>query len=842
LIRSWIEDAGLSDRVAWVSVERGERDAQRFWLSVNRQLVNAAGRDGFVEGLSPAPGFHGSLVVERLLSDLGSLEEPVVLVVDDLHELRSADALAQLELMLSQLPRQLRVVLATRRDPQLGLHRLRLAGELTEVRVADLRFSLEEARELLRTSGVVLSDASLGVLHERTEGWAAGLRLAAISLAGHPDPERFVADFHGSERTVADYLLTEVLNRQPEQVRHLLLRTSVLERVNGPLADLLTGGFGSERILLALEDADAFVFSLDAQRSWFRYHQLLADLLRLELRRTDAESIPSLHRAAAQWHAENGHVLDATRHMQAAGAWQEAARLLAGNIVGLLLDGHWETTHALIAAFPVEAAAEDAELAAVLAADQLLRGSLDETARYLAVAQRQAAALPDEQRRRLDVLLAVGRLGVARRRGDVKAAFDEVQSLEHAWVAPTSSEIALSNDLQALALMALGNVELLWLWRLEDAQRHLEEALALARRSGRPFLEIVCLGDLALASYPTSIALARQHSEEAIAIAEAHGWGADPIVTVALVMFAGALVWQGRFEEASGWLDRAERTLRSEAEPVTALLFNATKGMLLAGQGRHHQALAAYRVAEQMRALLVTQDFTAADYLHSALLQTQARLGETAAARAAITALDEEQLDRADLRNAVAAVHLAEGNPRAAVEVLVPIAEGSAPVAIPASRIQALLLGAAAHAQLGDMAAAEGATERALELAEPDAMILPFATTPVRDLLEHHPRHRTSHAGFLSDILAVLAGSSPAPRRDHAAAALEELSDAELRVLRYLPSNLAAPEIAAELYLSANTVKTHMRHLYAKLSAHTRTQAVARARELGLLAPSRRHG
>ncbi len=198
-------------------------------------------------------------------------------MIDDVHELQSPQALAQLEALLARRPLLLHVVLASRHDPQLGLHRLRLNQQLTEIRASDLRFTLEQARELLANSGIGLSVQSLVSLHARTEGWAAGLRLAALSLARHPDPERFVAEFAGSERTVAEYLLAEVLERQPEEVRHLLLRTSILERVNGPLADALVGTAGSERRLQTLEAANAFVVSLDAARSWFRYHHLFAD-------------------------------------------------------------------------------------------------------------------------------------------------------------------------------------------------------------------------------------------------------------------------------------------------------------------------------------------------------------------------------------------------------------------------------------------------------------------------------------------------------------------------------------------------------------------------------------
>ena len=305
LLRSWAADTDQA--VAWVTVERGERDAQRFWLHVIDALADAAG-DDVIERVSPAPGFAGAVVVERLLHQLERIEEPLELVIDDLHELDSEDALAWLEMLITRPPAQVGILLATREEPALGLHRLRLAGELTELREPDLRFSLDDARALFRAGGITLSDQAVVSLHERTEGWAAGLRLAAISLAAHPDPERFVSEFSGSERTVAGYLLAEVLERQTPEVRDLLLRTSVLERVNGPLADVLTGGTGAEAILQRLEDQNAFVTALDAGRTWFRYHHLFTDLLRLELRRVVPATIPSLNRAAAAWHEQEGDV------------------------------------------------------------------------------------------------------------------------------------------------------------------------------------------------------------------------------------------------------------------------------------------------------------------------------------------------------------------------------------------------------------------------------------------------------------------------------------------------------------------------------------------------------
>jgi LuxR family transcriptional regulator, maltose regulon positive regulatory protein len=838
LLRSWIDGSHLADRVAWVSVERGEQDAQRFWLSVIEELRAAVGADAFVARLTPMPEFDGGAVVERLVSELGSLDERVVLVIDDLHELSSPEALAQLEALLARRPPLLQVVLATRRDPHLGLHRLRIDGRLTEVRGSDLRFSLDESRELLAASGIALPDESVALLHARTEGWAAGLRLAALALAGHPEPERFVPEFSGGERTVAAYLLAEVLERQPEEVRRLLLRTSILERVSGALADVLAGTSGSERILHRLEEANAFVVSLDAARSWFRYHHLFADLLRLELRRTEPDAVGQLHRAAAAWHEEHGYVVDAVRHAQAAEDWRYAARVLADHRVSLTLNGQGATVHALLAAFPAEAAS-DPELLTVYAADQLNGGSLDDVAAYVALAERHRSAVPDARRLRFEVALGLVRLALVRRRGDFGSVLAEVESLLAPVDAETTSEVALGNDARALALLDLAIVEQ-WSLRTEDAVRHFEQALDLARRIGRPFIEIQCLGHLAIDDgQRRSFTLARKRSTEAIEIAEAHGWGSEPIVTVPLAMMAFADVWQGRFDEAEHWLERAERALRAELDPAIGLLLRLIRGRLLAAQGRLEQAIDAFRAAERLQPMLGMQHgLTVAARM--SLVLTQVRLGQTAAARETLAQMPESDRDWAEpfQRAAVASVHLADGDAQAAVDALAPVLDGSTRVVRETAVVQALLLDAMARDLLGDAPAAEAVLERALELAEPDALIWPFVMTPPGDLLERHPRHRTAHAALLSDILDVLAGSSLRTR--DVPELREDLTEAELRVLRFLPSNLSAPEIARELYLSVSTVKTHMRHIYAKLGVHRRTEAVERARGLGLLGPSSR--
>ena len=630
LLRSWIGEAGVADRAAWVPVGPDERDPQRFWASVLGALRGTAPGAGLVRELTAAPDLDGWAVVERLLKDLAPLAEPVWLVVDDVHLLGPDQALRQLELLMMRAPDALRFVLCTRHDLRLGLHRLRLEGQLAEIRAGDLRFSVAEARELFAGAGVELADPAVVMLHERTEGWAAGLRLAALSLAGHPDPGRFAAEFSGSERTVAEYLLDEVLDRQPEDVRRLLLRTSVLERVSGPLADALAGGSGGERVLQELEVANAFVASLDAGRSWFRYHHLFADLLQLELRRTAPGEVTGLHGVAAQWFSEHGFAVEAIRHAQAARDWGLAARLLAGHWPGLHLGGQAATVHAILAGFPAGAAAADAELAAVAAADELAQGSLEAAERYLEVAARGAASVPAARRGQAQVLLGIIRLLVARHRGNLPAVAEEARRLQATAEAPEAAP-GLGEELRALALISLGSAEY-GAARIEDAAAHLEQGAVLARRVGRPYLEFTGLAYQAQVELERSFARAAERGRQAVELAERHGWTDEPAAGSAYMALAGALICQGRPDEAEPWVQRAERTVRPEAEPAVGAGICFVRGLLELARGHFADALAACRAAERLSGHLAAPHGSYfVTSTRALLLHALVRLGATSA-------------------------------------------------------------------------------------------------------------------------------------------------------------------------------------------------------------------
>ena len=837
LLRAWAGRPGQSHRLALVQVQRDQQDAQQFWLALLDAVRHATGADSGAEPPPGTPDFNAPAMVGRVLSELADARSGVTLVIDDLHELTSPEALAQLTRLLTNLPPHVHAVLTTRHDVRLGLHELRLAGELAEIRAADLRFSERETRELLDASGIMLSEAGVAKLHQRTEGWAAGLRLAAISLAGHPDPERFVTEFSGSERTVAEYLLAEMLDRQPPDVQDLLLRTCLLDRVNGELADLLTGRPGSERILLDLEDANAFVVSLDPERTWFRYHHLFGDLLRLELRRTLPEEVPALHRRAAGWFTLQGQIVEAIGHTQAAGDWAGAARLLADHSFSLTLDGQAQTMQALLHAFPP--GEDHPELALVHATVDLAQGRLDETAAYLAVAETYAETAPPERQRRLRVAVASLQLSLATRRGDLAGVIEQVKFLASPVTGQSDEDIALGNDLRAVALMNLGVAEAWTLGGLPDAERHLREGAVLARQIGRPYLEVACLARLGFASLVLhSFATIQRRCREAIALAERYGWGMEPVIAPALIMLAGTMVWTGEFDEAERWLRRTAPALQADTGPDLRLHVHMASGLLQAGRGRYHEALQEFSEAEHLRSQMEGSHAWASQ-MTGWLLAAHARAGMTDRARALLAALDDERASSGEVGNARAVICLAEGDPAGALAAAADVVDGTAPVVGYVTVVEAHLLAGLAHRELGDRRAASQAAERALALAESDRLVLPFAMTGSAGLLEALPRHQTAHAALLADIRDVLRGSSPAAKERSSSPPAEELSPGELRVLRYLPTNLSRPEIAGELSISPNTVNAHIRSIYAKLQVRDRSSAVQRARELRLLATGR---
>ncbi|MGD0240486.1 MAG: LuxR C-terminal-related transcriptional regulator [Streptosporangiaceae bacterium] len=649
---------------------------------------------------------------------------------------------------------------------------------------------------------------------------------------------------------MADYLLAEVLDRQSEQVRRLLLRTSVLERVSGPLADALAGGAGGELILQELESANAFVVSVDVARSWFRYHRLFADLLQLELRRTAPAEVDALHRTAARWFADHGYPVEAVRHAQAARDWGPAARLLADHWPGLHLDGRAATVHALLAGFPAEARGTDAELAVLAAADELAAGSFTEAEQFLERAERGTASVPPDRRGQLDVLLGIVRLLLARQRMNLPAASAAARRLRVVADAPDMASLGLGEELRALALINLGITEY-WGGRLAEAEPHLAQGVDLARRIGRPYLEFLGLAHrTSIASVRSApYAVAEERARQVIELARRHGWTDEPAAGIACISLAAGLIWRRQLGEAADWVRRAERTLRAEAEPVTAIAIRYVRALLELARGRDQEVLATFAAAERLSRLLDAPDWplmrTRALRLHALV-----RLGETGRAEQDIAEAGEQGQASGDVRVALAALRIAQGDPHAATVALAPVLDGAVLVPPTTWLAHACLLEAMARDALGDPAAAGDAMRRALALAGPEGALTAFLLhPPARELFDRYAPDVGEQAALVAEIRGLLPAeprpTAPPPGGPGPAGSprlVDPLSRSEIRVLRYLPTNLPAPEIARELSVSVTTVRTHIRHLFAKLGVHRRSEAVARARALGLLAPApRRH-
>jgi LuxR family maltose regulon positive regulatory protein len=458
---------------------------------------------------------------------------------------------------------------------------------------------------------------------------------------------------------------------------------------------------------------------------------------------------------------------------------------------------------------------------------------LEEAARQLTIAERQSASVPAERSGHVQLLLEWSRLSLARRRGDLPAVVEVAQRL----LAPAAGQAGLSDPHRAATLINLGIAEL-GTEQLEDAERHLKQAITLAREIDRPYLEIISLAHCAHLSSLRSWALGVERSLETIELARRQGWSEEPALAVAHVVLGATKVWQGRLGEAEPWLEHAERTRAAEVQPAAGVELYCARGLLELGRSHDQEALEAFRAAERLAGLLVTP---VAVPMQAFRLQTLVRLGDTGRVEQALAELDEQACKTGEMCIALAVLRLAQDDPEAAAVALAPVLDGAAELMnARVLMVQAFLLEATARDALGDAGAAERALEEALDRAEPDGVLLPFLLHQTPSLLERHCRHRTTHASLISEIRDLQGGRNPAPPLGELQPPDERLSESETRVLRYLPTNLSKREIADELYVSVNTVKTHIRNLYGKLGVSRRGEAVQRARALNLLAPSSR--
>ncbi|HEX4689296.1 MAG TPA: LuxR C-terminal-related transcriptional regulator, partial [Solirubrobacteraceae bacterium] len=533
-------------------------------------------------------------------------------------------------------------------------------------------------------------------------------------------------------------------------------------------------------------------------------------------------------------------VVEAVRHTLAAGDWPAAARLVADHSFRWVLDGQAGTIDAVLQAFPEGASADHPDLALAHAAAELNQGRLEEAAAQVALAESHVASAPPARRRRLTVAIASLRLAMARRSGQFTEVIEQVKLLDASIAGESNDPIAMDSELRAVALLNLGIVET-WSGRLADAERHLSEGAALAQTIGRPYLEVACRAHQGFPSRLVSVAKAYERGREAVALAERHGLEDRPILAPALGAVGGMAIWMGEFDEGERWLRRAWEIAETHIDPAPAVLLHVATGMLHAGRGEHQSALEAFASAARAQSLL-TGVHALAPRIAGWHASMQARLGMPDEARATLdgfSAAPERLGAQGAIGNARAVISIAEGHPAAALAPLRDVLADTPRLGPGFTLVEAHLLTGIAHLSLGDRDAAAAAAEAALAAAEPDRLIFPFALTDAAELLATLPGHATAHGALRADIVDVLGGTwTPSARRDPVTQP-EELSPSELRVLRYLPTNMTRPEIARELYVSINTVNTHIRNIYSKLGARDRSSAVQRARALRLVATAR---
>ena len=849
--------------VAWLSLDAADNDPVRFWrhtvAALDRARPGIAERVGPLLGPPAPPSLEG--LVTALINELAAQpgQDEVVLVLDDYHLIDAQPVHVSLGFLLEHLPPGLHLVLASRSDPPLPLARLRAGGQLAELRAADLRFTAAEAAALFRESaGADLPAAAVAALAARTEGWVAGLQLAALSLRGQADPAGFVAAFSGSHRYVLDYLAEEVLDRQQEELRTFLLETSLLERLSGGLCDAITGRTDSQAMLEQVEQAGLFLVPLDEVRGWWRYHHLFADLLRARLQQQRPGRVAGLHHNAAAWYEEHGLADDAVRHALAAGDAAWAARLVERHVETLLGRSEGATLRRWLSALPAESVRDRPRLclaqaygAAMGFQVEALEALLDDAERAFAVSGDEpyeaSAGRPVSSLANVPAGIAFLRAVLARLRGDA----------------------ALASDYNRQALAQLGEDDWLmrylvrwnqaaadWLGgRPGPAERGLTEVLAELRAAGQFFAGFlamrVCydLGEVQRAQGNLDAALAtyRQALEEA-------GESSQTAITGPAHMGLAQVLYER--DELTAALDHATRGV-TLCRQLTFTQSLAT-GLAVVARIRHAHGDAAgalEAIGEAGQAGLSPQVITLLNpvpALRARLLLAQGNVHAAAqwTTAAGLSPDDEPGYPREPEYLVLARVLLAQNDPGAALALLERLHAAAVSQDRAGSVIEIGALRALALAAAGEETAAVDALAGALTLACPQGYVRVFADEgpPMAALLgalvaaqrAEQAAARGVPLGCLARVLRAFGGKDAMEGSRRGAAAMvpglvEQLTARELEVLALLAAGAPNPRIAEQLVVSLDTVKKHVSHLLGKLGAANRTEAVTRARQLGLI-------
>jgi LuxR family maltose regulon positive regulatory protein len=829
LLSSWLAERGASGQVAWLSL-RPDHGESEFWAGLLETIRRAtASRE--LAALEAPQGSAPKAFLNNLLNALAGLDEPLVVVVDDLHHAPPGIVSSALRHLLWGRVPQLHFVLSTRSDPVLPLHLLRVRGDLTEVRASDLAFTTAEARAFLEPEGAALSDERMDVLVDRTEGWAAGLALVRVALRGGRPPDNLVDDFAGDERPVADYLADEVLTTLSPDLQTFLLQTSVVDSITGELADALTGRTDGERVLHRLVSENAFISELPGRPVSFRYHNLFLELLRAELRRQLPRDLPRLHAVAARWLGAQGKPREALRHAIAGGRWRLATDLLLEHWFTFVVRSDLEAVRDLFEAIPARASRTVPELRVFAALASLSYGDVRRGETLLSGLDDEGDGLPPDDRTRFRSAITY----TAGLNGLLKSRFSEAEEQLHVFLELIDGELLVLPDedaRRAVGLAQLGGAEV-WLDQLDVARTHIEEGLEVARSSDIPVAELAALSGLAMLDLRRGfVRRAARFAQLGIDLSESLGRPARAHHARCQAVLAAAELTWGDLDAAARHLELGHEAARKAGDGATRILCILIDSQIALLQGGSSAEAALLR----LRGVHRDVDATDARGLQGLARAIEARLlAETGESRQAASIV-ERGLDgdgaNGDLLLGLARIQLAEGRPAEALATLDRFEggfDGSA-------RVDRFVLEAVARNTLSGPDAACAPLERALECAETESCVRPFveAAAFLREPLSHLIRMGTQRRWLASEILAILDGR----HRDEGlprAELLEPLSQREREVLRYLPTMLSNAEIAGELFVSVNTVKSHVKSIYRKLGAVRRQDAVRRARQLRLV-------
>jgi LuxR family maltose regulon positive regulatory protein len=821
----WAAEAGP---VAWVSLDDYDNTPGVFWAYVAAALRRS--------GAAVPRARHAFL--PRLAAALAAQDPPVTLVIDDLHVLTEPAVRGELDFLLRNVGPGLRVVISARMDPLLPLHRYRLAGELAEIRAGDLAFSTAEAGLLMAQHGCPLSADSLERLTQRTEGWAAGLRLAAMSMGSHPEPDQFVKELITEDSALTGYLVEEALSIQPPEVRDVLLSTSILGQVSAEAASELTGDERAGAILSAVARTNAFV--QPAGDGWYRYQTLFAEVLRLKLRHEYPGRITTLHRRAARWYERNGSLTDAVRHAAQAGDWQFAASMVIDGLAisEIIEPGGGRSLAAEFLAMPHSDAWTGPQPYLVSAAAALAAGRAGSAVAALDAAEGILERRPAGQETPARLAAAMIRFAVARRSGDLPAAAAAASRAEalagEAVGGPDEhgGTPARHRRVRARVLADRAAVEL-WSGHLDEAARILESAVAAAAAPGGEHERADRLGQLALVEalrgrLRRAVTLATDAS--AALAADEH----PPAQQQAPAAFA-ALAWvhleRGELREARGRLKQTDAALGGRPDKLigaVACLMVANAGLPEGRSDVAAQFLARARSGWSVPAWLGQR-------LSLAESRACAAGGDT---RAALAAAQRAGRD-APLAAAVALAHAraAAGDDPNARRALAP-ALAAAREAPEQVRLQAWLVDARLSYGCGDGVRGRRSLASALRLAEREQLRLPFVMERgwIGPLLRRDPELARTHRRLFAPAMRDgQPAAPPGPPERATVAAVEPLTEREREVLRHVSTMLNTAEVASEMYISVNTVKSHLKSIYRKLAAAHRGEAVRRARQLELI-------